>query len=76
MDDDAVLLESSLQQLEEAITHLNEAPPTCSRLFYLDRHPDHRCAERTGFSTAQVRSHLQNGRRNLKLLLERMRKTG
>lgn len=76
VDDDAVLLESSLQQLEEAITHLNEAQHTCIRLFYMERHTYHQCAERTGFSTEQVRSHLQNGRRNLKLLLERMRKTG
>jgi RNA polymerase sigma-70 factor (ECF subfamily) len=75
-DDDALLLESSLQQLEQAIAQLNEAQHTCIRLFYLERHTYHQCAERTGLSKEQVRSHLQNGRRNLKLLLERMRKTG
>lgn len=73
--DDAVLLESTLQQLEQAIDQLNDAQRTCIRLFYLDRQSYHQCAERTGYPVEQVRSHLQNGRRNLKLYLERLRKT-
>lgn len=74
--EDTILLESSLQQLEQAMEQLNDAQRTCIRMFYLDHLSYHQCAERTGYPVHQVRSHLQNGRRNLKLYLERLRKTG
>jgi RNA polymerase sigma-70 factor (ECF subfamily) len=73
--DDAVLREQDLQRLEQAITQLNAEQAQCIRLFHLDQLSYQQCSERTGFSVEQVRSHLQNGRRNLKLLLQRMRKT-
>jgi RNA polymerase sigma-70 factor (ECF subfamily) len=73
--EEAVLLESSLQQLDQALQLLNEAQRSCIRLFYLEHHSYHQCAERTGLTVEQVRSHLQNGRRNLKLHLERLRNT-
>jgi len=67
---DAVLHEATLQRLEAAISGLKDAQQTCIRLFYLERNSYQQTAERTGFSVEHVRSHIQNGRRNLRLILE------
>ena len=68
--DDRILHEATLRQLEIAIDGLNDAQRTCIRLFYLERNCYAQVQERTGFTYDQVRSHLQNGRRNLKLMLQ------
>ena len=75
-DDEAMLHEATLQRLGSAIAELNEAQSTCIRLFYLERQSYQQTAERTGFSIEHVRSHLQNGRRNLRLLLKRAPRIG
>ena len=67
--DDHVLHEATLQQLEHAIDELNDAQRTCIRLFYLERLSYAQVQQRTSLDFDQVRSHLQNGRRNLKLML-------
>lgn len=69
--DEAALHEATLQRLEAAVDKLNEGQQECVRLFYLERKSYSETAERTGLSVEQVRSHLQNGRRNLRLILER-----
>ncbi len=69
--DAAIVREASLTRLEEAITALKEEQRLCIELFHLQRHSYDEVAARTGFSTEQVRSHLQNGRRNLRIILER-----
>jgi RNA polymerase sigma factor (sigma-70 family) len=60
--------------LEEAIEKLNEVQKQCIRLFYLEEKSYKEVADTTGFSLNDVKSHLQNGRRNLKILLEKARK--
>jgi len=70
-DDDAVLREATLQRLEAAVGELKDAQRDCIRLFYLERNSYRRTAERTGLTVEQVRSHVQNGRRNLRLILQR-----
>jgi RNA polymerase sigma factor (sigma-70 family) len=67
----SMLRENDLQQLEQAITELNDGQRACIRHFYLDRRSYQEVADLTGHTTEQVRSHLQNGRRNLRLILER-----
>lgn len=74
--DDAVLHEATLQRLEAAIGELKDAQQSCIRLFYLERNSYQQTAERTGFSVEHVRSHIQNGRRNLRLLLLNFRQAG
>jgi RNA polymerase sigma-70 factor (ECF subfamily) len=69
--DDAALHEASLQQLEQAIARLNAEQQRCIRLFHLERRSYQQVAAATGLPVDQVRSHLQNGRRNLRLLLQR-----
>lgn len=65
------LHEATLQQLERAIETLNTAQRDCIRHFHLERQSYQRTAELTGYTIEQVRSHLQNGRRNLAIYLNR-----
>lgn len=57
--------------LEEAVRELNEEQRTCVTLFYLQKQSYQQITERTGFSALQVKSYIQNGKRNLKIILER-----
>lgn len=66
-----ILREADLQRLEAAILQLNEVQRSCINLFHLERLSYQQVAERTGLSVEHVRSHLQNGRRNLRIILER-----
>jgi RNA polymerase sigma factor (sigma-70 family) len=67
----ALLQEADLQRLEQAIRELNDQQRTCIELFHLQRMSYDQVAARTSLTTEQVRSHLQNGRRNLRLTLLR-----
>ncbi len=69
--DEAVLREASLQALEAAINQLPEGQARCIRLFHLERKSYAEVAQMTGMPVEQVRSHLQNGRRKLRIILER-----
>lgn len=60
-----------MQLMEESMTELNEQQRTCVKLFYLDKRSYAEVAEDTGFSMLQVKSFIQNGKRNLKILIER-----
>ncbi|HOW32039.1 MAG TPA: sigma-70 family RNA polymerase sigma factor [Bacteroidales bacterium] len=62
-------------QLETAISRLNEAQRQCIILFYLEEQSYREVAETTGYSMNEVKSHLQNGRRNLKIILENNHET-
>lgn len=58
-----------LPLLDKAISHLNKDQKTCIELFYLMNLSYQEICERTGFNLNQVKSHIQNGKRNLKILL-------
>ena len=66
---EVLLREASLQKLEASIAVLKEEQRTCITLFHLEGLTYAEVATRTGFSLEEVRSHLQNGRRNLRLML-------
>lgn len=57
--------------LEEALSELNEEQRVCVTLFYLQKASYNQISERTGYSLLQVKSYIQNGKRNLKQLLEK-----
>ena len=63
--------EQILRELEEALQHLNQEQKTCIRLFYLQRKSYQMVASETGYNILQVKSYIQNGKRNLRLLLEK-----
>lgn len=58
-----------LQGLGGAISELKEEQRICVELFYLKEKTYKEIVEMTAFSEKEVKSHLQNGKRNLKILL-------
>lgn len=61
--------EYQLKRLEQAIEGLNEEQRICVELFYLQQKSYQEVADQTGFSMKQVKSYIQNGKRNLKINL-------
>jgi RNA polymerase sigma factor (sigma-70 family) len=61
--------EKGLRKLELALEQLNVPQKRCVELFYLEDRSYAEITEITGFSLNEVKSHLQNGKRNLKQIL-------
>lgn len=64
----------TLDLLEESLKELNPEQQQCVTLFYLQKKSYTEVSELTGFSMLQVKSYIQNGKRNLKLLIEKKQK--
>jgi RNA polymerase sigma factor (sigma-70 family) len=64
----------TLNLMEEALKELNPEQKQCVTLFYLEKKSYQEITEGTGFSMLQVKSYIQNGKRNLKILIERKMK--
>lgn len=62
--------EKRLQKMEKAMDSLKEEQRVCLKLFYLENKSYVEVADITGYSLNQVKSHIQNGKRNLKLNME------
>lgn len=63
--------ENRLLQLETAMEALSQEQKLCIDLFYLQKKSYQDIAAETGFSLLQVKSYIQNGKRNLRLLMEK-----
>ena len=61
--------ESELQLMEEAIRNLNEEQRICIELFYLKKYCYQDVAEISGFTLLEVKSYIQNGKRNIKIYM-------
>jgi len=66
--------EIELQLLEQSIELLNDEQKKCVLLFYIQKKSYTEITSSTGFTLMQVKSYIQNGKRNLKLLIEKKRK--
>ena len=66
--------ETLLRYMEEAIEELNAEQKTCVTLFYLHHKSYNEISAMTGQSGMQVKSCIQNGKRNLKLLINKKQK--
>ncbi|MEI9809639.1 MAG: sigma-70 family RNA polymerase sigma factor [Bacteroidota bacterium] len=66
--------DQTLEVMEEALKELNPEQKQCVTLFYLQKKSYQEINEITGFSMLQVKSYIQNGKRNLKILIERKMK--
>ena len=64
--------EEKLSHLEEALKLLNEEQRRCLELFYLQQKSYQEVSDLTGFNMKQVKSYIQNGKRNLKKHLSKM----
>jgi RNA polymerase sigma-70 factor (ECF subfamily) len=63
--------EAMLAHLPAAIEALNVEQRTCIELFYLNGKSYVEIAEETGYAMTKVKSHIQNGKRNLKIYLQK-----
>jgi RNA polymerase sigma factor (sigma-70 family) len=68
--------EHTLELMEEAMKELNREQQRCLTLFYLQKKSYQQVSEETGFNMLQVKSYIQNGKRNLRILVEKKRGTG
>ena len=67
-----ILLEEKdalLNKMMKAIENLNTEQQQCVSLFYLQKKSYSEVADVTGYTLLQVKSHIQNGKRNLKLMI-------
>jgi RNA polymerase sigma factor (sigma-70 family) len=67
--------EKRLTALNYALTQLNHEQRTCVQLVYLENKSYKETAEITGMDVVNVKSHIQNGKRNLRILLEKRNDT-
>ncbi len=63
--------ESVLELLESKIELLNEEQKKCITLFYLNKKSYTDIVSLTNYELKNVKSYIQNGKRNLKIMLER-----
>lgn len=68
----AVEKDKLFSYMSEALQQLNDEQKTCVSLFYLNKKSYLEIAEITGFTDTQVKSYIQNGKRNLKFSIEKM----
>lgn len=61
----------NLELMAVALKELNREQQQCVTLFYLQKKSYQEVSAATGFSMLQVKSYIQNGKRNLKILIEK-----
>lgn len=61
----------TLELLEAALKELNAEQQQCVTLFYLQKKSYQEVSDETGYNLLQVKSYIQNGKRNLKILIEK-----
>ena len=72
--DEFMAKEASLNLLEESLNKLNTEQQTCITLFYLRKKSYQEICNQTGYTLLQVKSHIQNGKRNLKMIMKKKQK--
>jgi RNA polymerase sigma-70 factor (ECF subfamily) len=63
--------DKTLDSLDIALQQLNKEQQQCVTLFYLQKKSYQEISEQSGFTIMQVKSNIQNGKRNLKIIMER-----
>lgn len=69
--DDIMEREHTLDQLTAALEQLNTEQRTSLTRFYLEKQSYEQIIAATGYTFMQVKSYIQNGKRNLKSILEK-----
>lgn len=65
--------EATYTFLDQALQELPREQQVCVLLFYLQKKSYQQISTQTGFSLLQVKSYIQNGKRNLKNVIEKKR---
>ncbi|MBL0154587.1 MAG: sigma-70 family RNA polymerase sigma factor [Chitinophagaceae bacterium] len=61
----------TLDLMEASLKELGTEQRQCVTLFYLEKKSYQDISEETGFNLLQVKSYIQNGKRNLKIMIEK-----
>ena len=61
----------AMELMEVALKELQTEQQQCVTLFYLQKKSYQQISEVTGYNMLQVKSYIQNGKRNLKILIEK-----
>ena len=64
------MLQDKLEILQDSLQKLNKDQSTCIELFYLQKLSYREIEQNTGFTFQQIKSNIQNGKRNLRMMLE------
>lgn len=64
------VMETKLEALEECIEELKSEQRKCVELFFLEKKSYQEVHEKTDIVLRKVKSHIQNGKRNLKICIE------
>jgi len=79
-DDEHLIIEkeheNKVNNLANALKELKLEQKECVELFYLQEKSYTEITELTGYPLKKVKSYIQNGKRNLKLIMEKMVNTG
>ena len=70
LENEVLEKEENFKKLEQCIKQLPGEQLQSIRLFFLEKKCYNEIAELTGFEWNKVRSHIQNGKRNLKICME------
>lgn len=62
---------TKLEEMSDAMNQLKEEQRLCVELFYLQEKSYKEIVDQTGFSMNDVKSYIQNGKRNLKIMLSK-----
>jgi RNA polymerase sigma-70 factor (ECF subfamily) len=64
--DEKILLETKIETLLKELENLNPVQKECMKLFYLKKMSYREITNSTTYSEKEVKSYIQNGKRNLK----------
>ena len=67
-------LEQQSTELKQALQEISHDQKICIELFYFQKLSYKEIEQKTGYSFQQVKSHIQNGKRNLRIILEQKQK--
>lgn len=70
-EDEEKWTDQDIHRMHECMATLPEDQAQCLRLFFLEQRCYNDICETTGFSYNQVKSYIQNGKRNLKICMEK-----
>ena len=69
LSDDGIM-EESIEKLRDCLEKLTDEQKTCVELFYMKKKSYREIVAETQYELNKVKSHIQNGKRNLKICIE------
>jgi RNA polymerase sigma-70 factor (ECF subfamily) len=69
LSDDGIM-DENIEKLRDCLDKLNDEQKTCVELFYMKKKSYREIVAETQYELKKVKSHIQNGKRNLKICIE------